>query len=154
MNEGGGKMKRFLAMLLIGLFGAGLAFAGASKDEAKSMVEEGVAFLNANGKEKALTEINNPKGKFVKGELYIFVYDFNANVLAQPMNPKLVGKCLLEVPDSEGKLFRKEIVEMAKVKGEGWVDYKYKNPANNKTESKTTYFKKAGDVILGCGVYK
>jgi len=147
-------MKRFLVVLLISLFGASLAFAGGSQDEAKSMMEEAIAFLNANGKEKTLAEISNPKGKFVKGEIYIFAYDMNATVLAHPVNSKLIGKNLMEVPDSEGKLFRKEIVEGAKTKGTGWVDYKYKNPANNKMESKTTYFKKAGDMILGCGIYK
>ena len=147
-------MKRFLVMSFISLLGAGMVFAGTPQDEAKSMVEESIAFLNANGKEKTLAEISNPKGKFVKGDIYIFVYDMNATVLAHPFNPKLIGKNLMEVPDSEGKLFRKEIVEGAKTKGTGWVDYKYKNPANNKMESKTTYFKKAGDIILGCGVYK
>ncbi len=36
------------------------------------MVEKAAAYVQANGKEKALKEFNNPKGQFVKGELYIF----------------------------------------------------------------------------------
>jgi signal transduction histidine kinase len=86
--------------------------------------------------------------------MYVFAYDLTATVLAHPVNPKLIGKNLLDVPDAEGKLFRKEIVELAKTKGTGWVDYKYKNPQTNTIESKTTYFMKEGDIILCCGIYK
>lgn len=38
--------------------------------------------------------------------------------------------------------------------GTATVDYKYKNPKSGKVEQKTTYFKKVGDIILGCGTYK
>jgi signal transduction histidine kinase len=149
----GEKMKRMIVAILISLLWINLGFAGTA-DQAKGMVDEGATFMQANGKEKALAEMNNPKGKFVKGELYIFVYDFSGTVLAQPFNPKLVGKNVMEVPDADGKFFRKEIIELAKSKGQGWVDYKYKNPASNKTEHKTAYIRKVNDVVLGCGTYK
>jgi len=84
----------------------------------------------------------------------VFAYDMEGVMVAHPKNSKLVGKNLLEVPDVDGKLFRKEIVELAKSKGSGWVDYKYKNPQTGKTEAKTTYLKKVGDLILCCGIYK
>ncbi len=74
-------------------------------------------------------------------------------IVAHPKNPKLIGKNLLEVTDPDGKYFRKEIQEVAKTKGKGWVDYKYTNPENKKVEPKTTYLKKAGDLIICCGVY-
>jgi cytochrome c len=61
---------------------------------------------------------------------------------------------VLDVPDPDGKMFRKDIVEMAKTKGSGWVDFKYKNPATNKVESKTSFIKKADDMIFICGIYK
>lgn len=61
---------------------------------------------------------------------------------------------LLEVPDTDGKLFRKEIVEVAKNKGSGWVDYKYMNPETKKVEHKTTYILKVEDTIVCCGTYK
>ena len=86
--------------------------------------------------------------------MYVFAYDLTATMVAHPINAKLVGKNLLDVPDAEGKLFRKEIVELAKTKGSGWVDYKYKNPQTSKIESKTTYIHKEGDIVLCCGIYK
>jgi len=150
-------MKRIYATVLavfflIGI--AGVSLAANSADEAKAMVENAIAFMKANGKDKALAEINNQKGKFVKGEVYVTVLDLTATMLAHPYNPKLIGKNLLDVPDPDGKLFRKDIVETAKTKGSGWVDFKYKNPATNKVESKTAFIKKVDEMIFICGIYK
>ena len=110
--------------------------------------------MKYQGKEKALAEISTPKGMFDKGELYVFAYDLQGVMLAHPKNPALIGQNLIAVPDTEGKLFRKEIVERAKSQGSGWVDYVYLNPETNKQEHKTTYFQKVGDIIICCGVYK
>ena len=55
-------------------------------------------------------------------------------ILANPVNPAMIGKDLVDVPDADGKLFRREILELAKKKGKGWVDYKFKNPASGKVE--------------------
>jgi len=147
-------MKRILLALLINLLSVNLVLAASPADQAKAMVEEAVAFFNANGKQKTLTEISTPKGKWVKGELYVFAYDLNGVVVAHPINPKLIGKNLIDVPDAAGKTFRKDIAEVARTKGTGWVDYKYKNPSTNKIEDKSTFLKKAGDVIICCGTYK
>jgi signal transduction histidine kinase len=61
---------------------------------------------------------------------------------------------MLELPDAEGKLFRKDIVELAKSKGKGWVDYRYNNPVSKQIESKTTYLQRAGDIIQEAGIYR
>lgn len=128
--------------------------ASASLDEAKAMVEKAAAYFQANGKEKAIQEFNNPKGEFVKGEIYVFAYDATGTVIAHPVNPKLVGTNTLEVPDVDGKFWRKEAMEKVGKDGTAVVDYKFKNPASNKVEQKTSYFKKAGDIVIGCGTYK
>ena len=143
---------------LVGVAALGLMMSLASspvfadeKEDAKAMVEAAAKAVTAN-KEDGLKQIQ--AGKFIKGEVYVFAYDMNATMLAHPKNPKLVGQNLLEKPDVEGKLFRKEIVEKAKSAGAGWVDYVYKNPDTNAVENKTTYLKRAGDVVICAGVYK
>ncbi len=60
----------------------------------------------------------------------------------------------MEKADSKGKLFRKEIIEKAKSEGSGWVDCFYLNPQTGKEEEKTTYLKKAGDMVICWGAYK
>jgi len=132
----------------------GQLVAADEKQDAVALVEKAIVFAKANGKEKILAELNKMNGLFDRGELYVFAYDFNGVVLAHPKNPKLVGKNLLEMPDLDGKLFRKDIVNIAKKQGTGWVDYKYKNPENGKSEDKTTYFKTVDGQIYCCGVYR
>lgn len=150
-------MKRIWVMLLIvalSIVSFDPLFAASNTDEAKAMVEKAAAFAQANGKDKALKEFNTPKNQFVKGDLYVFAYDMNATIIAHPVNQKLVGINFKETPDVDGKMFRKDIVELAKAKGSGWVDYKYKNPTSGKIEQKTTYLQKAGDFVICCGAYK
>ena len=150
-------MKKVLMVTFAVCFVFGLALASgavASQKEAKALVEKATAFAEANGKDAAIKEINLAKGQFDKGELYVFAYGMNGQVIAHPKNPKLIGKDLLNVPDPDGKFFRKEIIDIAKTKGTGWVDYRYTNPETKKIEAKTTYVVKVGDMILCCGTYK
>ena len=123
-------------------------------EEAKMLVEKAVAYVKANGEEKALKEFNNPKGEFVKGDLYIFVFDPKGVLLANTNLPHLVGKNVYNTPDSKGKLNRKEMVDLANSKGSGWVDYHQLNPVTKKQEAKISYVQKVGNLILGCGAYK
>jgi cytochrome c len=122
--------------------------------EAKSMVEKAIAFYKANGKEKAFQEINNTKGSFTKGELYVFVYDMTGKCVAHGFNEKLIGKDLIEMRDPDGKFYVKERLEIVKSKGKGWQDYKFTNPTNKKIEHKTAWVEKADDFVFGCGTYK
>ena len=149
--------KTIVVLIVVGLIGL-FAFAGLShasgKDDAKALVKKAVAYVKYQGKEKAIAEINKPRGMFDKGEAYVFAYDLQGVIVAHPKNRTLIGKNMIAVPDSEGKLFRKEIVELAKSKGSGWVDYMYLNPETNEQEHKTTYVYRVGDIILCCGAYK
>jgi len=133
---------------------AGYVQAAGNTAEAKALVDKAVSYAKANGKDKTVAEISKPKGQFDKGELYVFAYDMTATVIAHPKNPKIIGKNLLEVPDPDGKFFRKDVISQAKTKGNGWVDYKYLNPETKKIEPKTTYFVRSGDIILCAGAYK
>lgn len=149
--------KTIMVMIAAGLIGmftfAGLAHAS-GKDDAKTLVKHAAAFVKYQGKGKALAEISKPRGQFDKGELYVFAYDLQGVMVAHPKNPALIGKNLIDVPDNDGKLFRRDIVEKAKSKGSGWVDYMYLNPETNEVEHKTTYLQKVGDIIICCGAYK
>lgn len=120
--------------------------------EAKKIVEQAVAYVIANGEEKALKEFNAPNGKFQWRDLYVFSYDLNGVITGHP-SPKLVGRNLYLAPDSNGKLFRKEIVDLANIRGSGWVDYTYMDPMTGQEEFKITHFQKVGNLIVCCGAY-
>jgi signal transduction histidine kinase len=121
--------------------------------EAKKLVGKAVAYVKANGEEKALKAFNNPKGEFVKGDLYVFALDPKGVMLANVNLAKLVGTSVYNLPDSKGKLHRKEMVDLANSQGSGWVEYNQVNPKTKKDEAKISYVQKVGNMIVGCGAY-
>lgn len=149
-------MKKIVMMLLGACFlVAGVAFAaGPTQKEAVAMADKAVAYATANGKDKLIAEINAKNPDFVQGELYAVVYGVDGMRLAHPLNAKLVGKSVLDIADVDGKEYGKEMVTVAKDKGKGWVDYKFKNPVSNKVEQKTAYIVRTGDIFVMTGIYK
>jgi cytochrome c len=147
---------KFMHSMLAGAFLLGSASAGAADNPATAiaMVDKGAAFLQKNGKDALITAINAKNPEFINDTTYLTMRALDGTQLAHPTNPKLVGKNMVVLPDADGKLFRKEIIEQAAKVGKGWVDYRYNNPANGVIEKKTTYFLKTGEVILEAGIYK
>lgn len=144
----------FLPVLLGLLVGAQSARAELQpRERAVQLVELAAVMVYREGPERVLREISVPDGAFVDSELYVFAYDLNGVMLAHPKNPKLVGKGMSDVPDLDGKMFRREIIGLARYPGSGWVNYRYKNPVSNRIESKTTWIRRVGNMILCCGVY-
>ena len=148
--------KSLLTASLLGLVMAGSAQAAdqGSAAEAEAMVKKAVAFIKANGPEKAYDEFTNGKA-FKDRDLYVIVYDLNGKNLAQGANPKLVGKDLIGLKDPDGKPLIQMFVDLAKSKGKGWVEgYKFLNPVSQKIEGKAMYLERVGDTLVGCGIYK
>lgn len=124
------------------------------KDLAVKMVTSAVSLITTKGVDAGIKALSDSTGQYVKGELYVFAYDTSGTMVAHPKNPKLIGKNLINVPDVDGKMFRKDIIKVALTKNTGWVDYKYKNPTTGKIEEKTTYVALAGTLVVCCGIYK
>jgi cytochrome c len=127
--------------------------AAPTKDEVVAVVKKAVAFYKANGRDKALAEFNNKDGQFAKGEDYVDVHDLSGVCLAHPISPAKVGLNRLDSADSAGKFYIKEIVETAKTKPSGWIDYVMKNPTTGKLENKTAYWEVADGLIFKAGTY-
>lgn len=126
----------------------------ATPAEATAMVKKGVAFIKANGKDKAYAEISNKTGSFVDRDLYLVVYGLDGVVHAHGANEKMIGKNLIELKDIDGKPFVKERVELAQSKGTFWQDYKFTNPTTKKIEPKRMYCEKLDDTVVCGGIYK
>jgi cytochrome c len=134
---------------------AGALAAEPTEKDAIAMAERGAAMVKAKGKEEVMKRITAKDPEFVQGSLYIDMRDVKTGiVLAHPYNPSIVGKDLTDVPDANGKKYRREIIELAAAKGKGWVDYQYKNPTTGKIEPKTTYILLVDGVVLEAGLYK
>ena len=130
------------------------ASSGATKEEAVAMVKKGIAYIKANGPEKAYAAFTGKDKQFVDRDLYLVVYGLDGKVLAHGANEKQVGKDLLEMTDIDGKYFVKERVAMVKAKPTGaWQEYKFTNPVSKKIEPKVMYCEKLAETAVCGGVY-
>jgi cytochrome c len=152
--------RRFVFGIALSVLGATLGLSVHAEefgtaDEAKAMVARAAAFLREKGKEQALPVFGDPKGAFIDRDLYVIAYALADGArLAHPYNPQLVGKTILDAKDVDGKPYGQEIIDLAKSKGSGWIDYKYTDPTTKKLAAKSLYIETVGDVVLGCGIYK
>ena len=76
-------------------------------------VDMAVDFYKAAGGEIAFAEFTNPEGRFVDGDMYIYALDMKGTMLAHGANEGFVGEEWIDVKDSGGKPFVKEILEIA-----------------------------------------
>jgi len=144
-----------ISFSLWGTAGNALAADKGTADEAVAMVKKAVALIKSDGKEKAFAAFADPANTtFHDRDLYVYVYDLNGVALAHGNNPKMVGKPLIGLKDNEGKLLIKEMVDVAKTKGKGWVEFKWPNPVTKAVEPKAGYIEKVDDMLVGSGIYK
>jgi signal transduction histidine kinase len=127
---------------------------GRSQEEAKGWVQKAIAFYKKAGKAIAMAEFTNPKGPFIEGDMYVFVLNLKGTMLAHGVNEKYIGQDFIDVKDSDGRSFIREIVEVGNTKGSGFVDYKWYNPVTKEDLVKHVYFEKIDDVLICSGVYK
>ena len=148
-------MKLLATGLCLGLACSSALANEPTEKDAIAMAERGAALVKSKGKDEMMKRINAKDPDFVQGSLYVDLRDVKTGiVLAHPYNPSIVGKDLTDVPDANGKKYRREIIELAAAKGKGWVDYMYKNPTTGKIEPKTTYILLVDGVVLEAGLYK
>lgn len=125
------------------------------RERAVKLVKRAIAYAEANGPERAFKEIQNPHGQFVEGERYIVVWNVNGVMQASPISQHFIGQDMTEHTDPYGKKYTRELLEIARTKGNGWVDYHLRNPAkDNVVEPKSLYIERHGDLVFGCGIYR
>lgn len=101
--------------------------------------------------------LRDPRGPFLAKDAYVFVLDMDGVALVHPAFPNLEGSNLLDVKDTQGKHLVREMFEVVRNRGSGWVDYMWPRPGESVSTRKSTYVSKArlGDrwVLVACGVY-
>lgn len=152
-------MKKTLTLCLVlclGLFAMGVAYADDAAD-AKALVEKGVASVKDKGLDATLKAIGDPKGPFVKGDLYLFAGSLDkVTLLAHPFAAKkLVGPDLSKVKDSKGNMFFIKFKEVAAGPGTGWVEYMWPKPGAKEDSLKKTYVMRVPGqpVYIAAGYY-
>ena len=126
-----------------------------SKDDAlraQALLDKAVTYYNANSKD-ALAEFSLV-GKFIDGDLYVYVVSEDGVMLASGgPSVALVGRNVRKFKDVDGKELFAEILDGAKKNGGGKVEYRWLNREHGKVEHKVTYYRKVSDVIVAVGYY-
>jgi cytochrome c len=117
----------------------------ATKEEAQAMATKAADFLQKQGPDKAFAAFN-AGGDWRDGDLYVFVIDKTGTWRASGARPEEIGtKADLDKPD---------IKETLAIDKSGWVDYKFKSPADDQEHDKSSYIVRVGDFLVGAGAYK
>ena len=121
-----------------------------------ALVEKAAALVNSRGK-SAFDEFRKKGSEWFDGETYLFCYDAKANVLLNPAFPKREGTNVSGQTDANGKRFHDLMLEAARTKGSGWVDYMFPKPGQTTPSHKWTYVKRVtidgAPGLIGAGFY-
>jgi signal transduction histidine kinase len=120
----------------------------------KQLVDSARDYALQNGKDAAIKAFNDPNGTFVQGDMYVFAYDFEGNVICLPFQPELIGTNRLDIEDVNGIAFVADSTGLAR-NGSGQTYYIYPNPGEEmREELKLSYVTKADDTwYIGAGIY-
>ncbi|MCX5921766.1 MAG: cache domain-containing protein [Candidatus Dependentiae bacterium] len=121
----------------------------AKKKATRELVEKGIEFLKNNEPSVAFSQFTHTRD-FVKGELYLFVFDDKGVCLAHGQQGDLVWKNLYDLRDVFGTTVVKDFIDKAK-NGGGEIVYQWRNG------TKVSYvqeLKKDGKTyVVGSGYY-
>ena len=121
--------------------------------DAQAMVKKAVAYYQKNGRDKSMAEFQKQPGPFVDRDIYVTVYDMKGDCLSQ-INPKMVGKNMIDLRDADGVYLIRDRVEAAKKADSGWQEYKFFNPVSKKVEPKRVFWERHDNIIFASGAYK
>lgn len=125
----------------------------ATPEQAKAMLEQAADAVKKDPK-AAFAAFNDLSGKFIQDDLYVFAVDLKGEIFrAHGATPRLVGTDAHDLQDPAGKPIIKEMIAIAKSKGQGSLEYKWRNPVTEKTETKHTLLRKVDNYLVAVGYY-
>ncbi len=131
----------------------------------KHLVESAWNILNYYGKQekdgKLTQQQAQQEAKNVLNALrydqndYFWINDLEPKMIMHPIKPEMNGQNVSENKDANGKKFFVEMVQVAKDKGEGFVNYLWSKPNQTKPSPKISFVKLYSDWgwVVGSGIY-
>lgn len=114
-----------------------------------SLVEQGVKFFNENDLVATSSAFSHTK-EFIKGELYLFLFDTKGVFFAHGQEPSLLWKNRYDAKDDLGALFMQDMIKLAQ-EGGGWTTYEWRGAI--KVSYVKLVSKDGKDYVIGTGYY-
>lgn len=133
----------------------GIVVRNHTRAELYDMVNRAVSYAQVNGPGKTLSEINNPEGPFVEGDLFVWAEGFNGTVLADPYWKEGIGKNYLDETDPNGAKITQVSISAIRSRT-GFSHVMFTDTSGTGTESvpKLVYMKPVDDTWwIGGGIY-
>ena len=130
----------------------GLSHAGTAETDServKKLATDGAALIAKEGIEKACAILSIPNGPYFQAEYYVFVFDFAGVWRCYPPHREAEGETIIDLRDpNDGKPLVRDMISLARDRGEGWLDYHWTNPVTGKIEPKSTFVKRVSGAEL------
>ncbi len=134
--------------------GVGYHASRSTADDARKLLDAASAQVKKLGMAQAVKNFNAPRGGFVRDDLYVFAINLATGKFeAHGMNPKWTGTDATDLHDVEGHPLVSDMLAIARDKGEGTVDYVWRNPVTNAVERKRTFVRRENGSLIGVGFY-
>lgn len=115
-----------------------------SPEAAKKLAERAAKVLAAVGRADAFRRYRDPRGPFVRGDLYVFVVDRHGIIIENVGFPSVIGSGGFDLTSRFGAVV---------ARGRGWIRYRWYNPCSRRMEQKMSYLVRVGDLVVGVGAY-
>jgi cytochrome c len=126
----------------------------ASPSEARALAHKAAEHLEKLGPEKAFPEFMNPNGDYFPRDLYVFVVDLDGNMWVNGAFPQAIGSNALAAEDNKGRRYIEEMLQIARARGEGQIEYMWVNPCTGEYTDKLTFFKRVDRFVVAVGAYR
>ncbi len=119
----------------------------------QQLVQQAIWHGQKYGASQLFLQINNPRGPFVIGDMYLWAYDMDGFAFAHGRNLAYVGQNRIDWKDADGILRNRIMIDFIARESKGWVDY------NEDGMAKRAYVKELVDprtgkrYVVGGGYY-
>jgi len=159
-----------VVLVLLGLLGYFIPVVGDSlmaekRVATQSVVETAYGVIDYWGEQAAsgkvpeadakLSAMNEIKKMRYKGDEYFWINDMDLKMVMHAVKPDLDGKDLGGIKDENGVFLFKDMVEVSRKNGQGFVDYYWPKPGSSSAVPKVSFVKlyKPWGWVVGSGIY-
>ncbi len=136
--------------------GSGLYQMSMERDFVVEKVEEAAELVERQGT-GAFETLRDPAGGFRFYDAYVFVFDEEGVQRVNAAFPEHEEQNLLDLEDADGVVIGREMLDVVRERGAGWVDYLWPKPGDTRPSKKSSYVRgvRVGDTlfVVGAGVY-